>query len=100
MMQAELLIDDRYDLSPHVFVEMVVWRLPRPAPESRHRFKYRLALVVDGICVLRYDNEAGKGDHKHMRGKEKPYNFADLETLQADFWRDVGAMTETTKCAP
>ena len=25
-----------------------------------HGFKYRLALVADGICVLRYDNESGE----------------------------------------
>ena len=23
-----------------------------------------LAFVADGICVLRYDNEVGKGDHQ------------------------------------
>lgn len=39
--------------------------------------------------MLRYDNEAGKGDHKHVGGHEVPYRFVDLETLQADFWVDV-----------
>lgn len=87
--RAELLIDDRYDLSPREFVEMAVWRVPDPVAGSRHRFKYSLAYVVDGVCVLRYDNEAGKGDHRHWKDREAPYNFADVETLQADFWRDV-----------
>jgi hypothetical protein len=31
-----------------------------------HELWYRLALVVGGKCVLRYDNEAGKGDHRHV----------------------------------
>jgi Family of unknown function (DUF6516) len=56
---------------------------------SNHPFKYRLALVVDGICVLRYDNEAGKGDHRHVDHEEQAYSFADTDTLLADFWRDV-----------
>jgi hypothetical protein len=38
---------------------------------SRHQYKYRLVLVVNDDCVLRYDNEAGKGDHKHV-GADAP----------------------------
>ncbi len=56
---------------------------------SGHSFKYRLALVSEGICILRYDNEAGKGDHKHKDGREVPYRFSDLDALQVDFWTDV-----------
>ena len=91
-MKAELLTDERHVLDPRAFVEIVVWRLPRPVRGSRHPFKYRLALVVDGICVLRYDNEAGKGDHRHARDAEEPYDFTDPDALLADFWRDVEAM--------
>ncbi len=90
-MKAELLIDERHVLDSNTFVEIVVWRLDRPMRGSRHRFKYRLALVADRICVLRYDNEAGKGDHRHIGGAEKPYHFADAGTLLADFWNDVEA---------
>jgi Family of unknown function (DUF6516) len=88
-MAAELLIDERHVFDARAFVEIVIWQLPRPARGSRHFFKYRLALVVDQICVLRYDNEAGKGDHRHMRDKELHYRFVDVDTLLADFWRDV-----------
>ena len=56
---------------------------------SSHPFKYRLALVSSDVCVLRYDNEAGKGDHKHIAGTEEPYQFIDLRALMADFWADV-----------
>jgi Family of unknown function (DUF6516) len=88
-MAEELLIDERHVLDARAFVEMIVWRLPRPARGSRHSFKYRLALVVDEVCVLRYDNESGKGDHRHFRDEESPYRFVDTDTLLADFWRDV-----------
>jgi Family of unknown function (DUF6516) len=88
-MVAELLIDERHVLDARAFVEMIVWRLPRPVPGSRHVFKYRLALVVDEVCVLRYDNESGKGDHRHVGSKEVRYRFVDADTLLADFWRDV-----------
>lgn len=88
-MKAELLLDERHVLDARSFVELVVWRLPRPARGSFHRFKYRPALVRDGVCILRYDNEAGKGDHRHIGGEEERYMFTDTDVLLADFWRDV-----------
>jgi Family of unknown function (DUF6516) len=88
-MSAEPLMNERHVLDAETFVEIVVWRLPRPLRGSTHRFKYRLALVRSGLCVLRYDNEAGKGDHRHVRELETPYAFKDPETLLADFWSDV-----------
>jgi hypothetical protein len=88
-MAAELLIDERHVLDERAFVEIVVWRLSRPVRGSKHRFKYRLALIVDRVCVLRYDNEAGKGDHRHVLDVEERYEFADTEKLVDDFWREV-----------
>ena len=89
--RAELLIDEHHVLDRRTFVEIVVWRLDRPVRGSIHRFKYRLALVADLKCVLRYDNEAGKGDHRRSGAAEKRYNFVDPETLLEDFWNDVEA---------
>ncbi len=88
-MKAGLVLRERFDLADDAFVEIVIWSLPRRLPGSLHHFKYRLALMSAGNCVLRYDNEAGKGDHKHIGRREYPYAFADIETLQADFWTDV-----------
>jgi hypothetical protein len=88
-MNAELLINERHVLGVEVFVEIVVWAVPRRSRGSDHGYKYRLALVVDGTCVLRYDNEAGKGDHRHVRNREERYRFTDPDKLLADFWRDV-----------
>jgi hypothetical protein len=73
----------------NAFAEIVVWRLPRSVRGSTHRLKYRLALVENGVCVLRYDNEAGKGDHRHVGNTEGRYDFTTPEALLADFWHDV-----------
>src|SRR3990167_5220071 len=88
-MDAELLLDRRDVLSEVAFIERVVWLLPRRLPGSPHRFKYRLAYVVGGECVLRYDNEAGKGDHRHFGGTERAYRFTTPDKLIADFQSDI-----------
>jgi hypothetical protein len=93
-MKAELLIDERFVLDTRTFVEIVVWQVPRPLRSSAHSFKYRLALVADGVCVLRYDNEAGKGDHRHEQNAERPYGFTTTDALLADFWADVEKWSE------
>lgn len=56
---------------------------------SLHLYKYRLAYVVRGRCALRYDNEAGKGDHRHYDNTEAPYRFSTPEQLVADFQADI-----------
>ncbi|MGH8686764.1 MAG: toxin-antitoxin system TumE family protein [Burkholderiales bacterium] len=91
-MRAELLLDERHVLSETAFAELVVWRVPAPVRGSTHEYRYRLALVVDGKCVLRYDNEAGKGDHRHVGAREQEYRFKGAEELLADFWTDVEEM--------
>lgn len=88
-MKAALLLHERHQLAPEAFVELVVWRVPRRVPGSSHAYKYSLAYVENRVCVLRYDNETGKGDHKHIGGDELPYEFTTPEKLLADFWSDV-----------
>jgi hypothetical protein len=65
-MKAHLLLKERRNLDDDAFTELVVWEVSTFVPGSAHGYKYRLALVVNGICVLRCDNEAGKGDHRHI----------------------------------
>lgn len=88
-MKAELLLKERLIQSDNSFVELILWSVPSPVTSSRHTFKYRLALIVEGICVLRYDNEAGKGDHKHLGDIETAYHFQSPQQLLVDFWHDV-----------
>jgi hypothetical protein len=87
--KAARLLDERRIVAEDAFAELVVWRVPSPVPGSAHRFKYRLAFVVGGVCVLRYDNEAGKGDHRHRGREQSPYRFTTPAQLLADFWSDV-----------
>lgn len=88
-MNAELMLNERHIISEKAFVELVVWRVTSPVSGSHHGFRYRLAYVVDGHCVIRYDNEAGKGDHKHVGEDEIPYFFTTSQALLDDFWNDV-----------
>ena len=83
------MLNERHVVSEDAFVEMVVWRVSSPVAGSLHGFKYRLAFVVNGRCVLRYDNEHGKGDHKHVGKDETPYVFTTPQILLDDFWNDV-----------
>lgn len=88
-MKARPLLDRRIILTPTAFAELVLWEVPAPVAGSAHIYKYRMALVTKGVCVLRYDNEAGKGDHVHRGTEEFPYHFQGVDRLVADFETDV-----------
>lgn len=88
-MKAQCWLKVRQPAGDNAFAEIVIWQLAAPLPGSMHPFKYRLAYVVSGVCVVRYDNESGKGDHKHIGKQETPYDFVDIDTLLDDFWRNV-----------
>lgn len=88
-MKAVALLRTRIVYSTTAFAEVVLWQLSKPLPGCTHRFKYRLAYVVRETCVLRYDNETGKGDHRHYAGKERAYVFSDPDQLIADFQADI-----------
>lgn len=70
-------------------VEVVIWELPAPLPPCEHRYKYRLYFGWPGREVVRYDNERGKGDHRHVDGRELPYEFETVERLLDDFESDI-----------
>ncbi len=88
-MKARLLLDERHQVTVEGFAELRIWNVPEAVRGSAHRLKYALAYVVAGTCVLRYDNEAGKGDHRHLGAVETSYRFTTPEQLLADFWQDV-----------
>ncbi len=88
-MKAVALFRTRIAFSETAFAELAIWKVPKPVVGSTHSYKYRLAYVVEGVCVVRYDNEAGKGDHRHFDTKESSYIFQTPEKLLADFERDM-----------
>jgi Family of unknown function (DUF6516) len=90
---AELVYREKRSYAGGV-VEMFVWQLPAPIPPSEHLFKYRLVFVRDGKRVIGYDNERGKGDHRHLCKKQMSYRFVDEAQLLADFWQDVKEATK------
>jgi hypothetical protein len=91
-MKAELLFHQRIDYDDGAIVEMVIWRVPSTVPPSTHGLKYSLFYGHAGIRLVGYDNERGKGDHRHFQGKEMAYTFTTVEQLVADFWSDVNAV--------
>ena len=90
-MPAVELVNTRVVYSEDAFAELVLWALPKALSGSAHRYKYRLAYVVRGVCVVRYDNEAGKGDHRHYGRRESAYAFAGPDKLIAAFQENSDA---------
>lgn len=88
-MKAELLLHQRIDYDDGAIVEMVIWRVPSPVPPSGHGLKYSLFYGRPGVRLVGYDNERGKGDHRHYMGLEMAYAFSGVEQLMIDFWSDV-----------
>jgi hypothetical protein len=77
-------------------IELVVWRVPEPVRPSGHGFKYRAAYAIDGVRVVGFDNERGKGDHCHVRGAERRCTFVSVEQLIEDFIAAVDAARSKT----
>ena len=88
-MKATLIVQAKEVRDDGSMVEIVVWELAQPLPPCKHRYKYRLFFGAPGECFVRYDNERGKGDHRHAGGIESVYNFTALDVLLADFECDV-----------
>ena len=84
-MKAVKVIDERIVYSETAFSEITVWAVPTRVAGTAHNYKYRLAFVVNDVCVLRFDNESGKGDHVHFGSIETAYQFLSIDALLADF---------------
>jgi Family of unknown function (DUF6516) len=88
-MSAVLLQSRRLDLTDGTIIQIRIWRLPSTTAERPHGLKYSLFYGRKSERIVGYDNEAGKGDHRHYRDREEPYSFTTMEKLIADFWIDV-----------
>ena len=87
--RATLVIDRKVTLEDGSIIQAVVWELPIPLKGSPHRYKYRLYFGRHGECLVRFDNEQGKGDHLHVMGVEASYSFRDIPTLLKDFRSEI-----------
>lgn len=94
-MQAELITRFK-DITPDgAILEVVVWKVPAPVPPTEHGYKYSAVYVVNGVRVVGFDNERGKGDHCHIDGMEVPYVFKGVDQLIEDFIAAVAARRAT-----
>ena len=92
-MDAVRLIGTKRIHEDGLIIQTVVWWLPEPLPPSRHRYKYGLYCGRDGERIVGFDNERGKGDHRHIRGVESAYRFVSLERLLAEFAASIQQVT-------
>lgn len=91
-MKAVRLFHDKVRTPDGYIVEMSIWQLPRNDPERRHGLKYSLFFGRAGQRLVGYDNERGKGDHRHLLGRETRYQFVSVERLITGFLHDVRAV--------
>lgn len=92
-MKARLIIHDKDTDELGNTVEIKMWQVP-VTKDTPHGYKYSLVYIVDGERVIGYDNERGKGDHRHLEGNETRYEFKGLRELVADFRKDMAAWKE------
>ena len=92
-MKTRRIFFDKAVLPDNSVVEMTIWQLPKPSTERPHGLKYSLFYGRDGLRIVGYDNERGKGDHKHLGEMESRYRFVNVEKLLTDFLSDVERAT-------
>lgn len=94
-MGATLLQRSKDTLPNGVVIEIVIWAVEPPVRGSAHGYKYRLYAGLQGKTLVRYDNEAGKGDHKHVGSEEAevPFSFVSMAQTLRNFLVEVDALT-------
>jgi hypothetical protein len=92
MPPATLILHRKRVFDDGAIAELTLWRVASPVRGSLHPFKYSLYYGRQGERLIGYDNEAGKGDHRHVGSREERYLFANPEQLVADFLNDVRAL--------
>ena len=88
-MKATRLFYDRMDYPDGTILEMTIWAVPKPVLGCTHRLKYSLFYGRPGQRLVGYDNERGKGDHRHVDGAQTSYTLTTPEDLISDFLADV-----------
>jgi hypothetical protein len=87
--RAKLLLHRKFRYDDGAIREMILWQLPQADEERPHGLKYRLFYGKNNERLVCYDNESGKGDHKHVAGQEYPYHFVSVGQLLRDFMADI-----------
>jgi hypothetical protein len=87
-MDVELLFYRKNIESNGDIVEMKIWQVPQ-TKDKPYGYRYSLVYIRDNKRIVGYDNGEGKGDHRHYRNNEHPYDFKGMDTLIEDFYKDV-----------
>ena len=100
-MKAKLVFREKNLLEDGSIVELVLWELPLKTKDRPHGYKCRLYFGDgEGNCLVRYYNESGKGDHKHIGENEISYKFVDKDKLIEYFYHDVICCRENKRIKP
>ncbi|MDT0176481.1 DUF6516 family protein [Enterobacter sp. BRE11] len=91
-MPAVELMNRRIQIADNAFATIRILQVAPAILGSKHQYKYSLAYIVEGVCVMRYNNERGKGDHKHIGDREYPVLFTSIENLIASFQNDISLL--------
>lgn len=59
-------------------------KLPEADAERPHGLKYLLYYGTGDECLVRYDNERGKGDHRHYGEREEPSELERVDLIGRD----------------
>ena len=95
-MKAKRIFSDRTDYPDGNIIEMIIWQVPAPVHGSVHNFKYRMFYGRHGVRLIGYDNERGKGDHRHLGQREEPYAFTTPDELIREFLAEVKRSCEVS----
>ena len=92
-MKAHRIFYDKAVLADGAIVEMTIWQLPKASSERPHGLKYSLFYGRNGLRIVGYDNERGKGAHRQVGEVKARYRFVSVEKLVVDFLADVERAT-------
>ena len=98
-MKARLILDTKTILADGRIIQRKIWTLPQTTEGRPHAMKYRLYCGKSGKTIVRYDNETGKGDHRHagQEEAESVYVFVSLVQLLIDFDTDIEKLSGEIK---
>ena len=89
MPKAILIHHEKLVFPDGAILESKIWKIPESSSERPHGLKYGLVYIIKGVRIIGYDNERGKGDHRHYRDHEEAYIFQSVEQLMKDFLADI-----------
>jgi hypothetical protein len=92
---ARLLLDEKTIFEDGSIIQLRIWAVPEPVHPATHRYKYSLFYGLPGRRLVGFDNERGKGDHKHVAGVEVGYEFVSIAQLLRDFRAEVEKLRGT-----